>query len=434
MTILMPLVLVGLSLATILALMAAVRHVGRRQDWPAEAQRKAVHVATGLLGLALPLLFDETWPVAVLVGCAVAIMLVLRLPGLAALGGALHTVGRQSWGDIFLVVAIGFLFLRSADTYVTFALPIAVIALSDAAAALAGTTYGRRHFTVAGSTKSAEGVAVFFLITLVVSMVTLLLASDVDRVNVVLLALMIAAMGAMIEADSWSGLDNLFVPLAIHFFLVNNLDTPPPELGLLAAGFLAFLVLLQRAAPRLGLDAHTARAYVVILFVVLSVTALHNAVQPAISVIAFALIFAGRPEDGARQHLDLIVAIALIGLFWLMAGRVTGSNAINFYDLTFGCATVLMTATVTRRYPLPAIAGLIVAAAAFAIAVEINPSDWHGPLWGPAAAGLVVCLTVGLSASRWFNHHRVAKLSAVALMVPLVSFATLFVLQEASPP
>ncbi len=433
MTVLLPLVLVGLSLATILALMAAVHHLGRRQDWHPEVQRKTVHVATGLLGLGLPVLFDRIWPVAVLVGCAVAIMLVLRLPGLAALGGALHTVGRRSWGDIFLVVAIGFLFLRSADTYITFALPIAVIALSDAAAALAGTTYGRRRFTVAGSTKSAEGVAVFFLITLVVSMILLLLASDVSRLNVVLLGLMIAAMGAMIEADSWSGLDNLFVPLAIHFFLVNNLDTPPVELGLLAAGFIAFLMLLQRMAPRLGIETHTARAYGVILFVVLSVTTLHNAVQPAISVIAFTLVFAGRQTDGSRQHLDLIVAIAGVGLLWLVIGHVAGVNAINFYDLTFGCATALTVGTAIRRQPVPALAGLIAAMAAFALAVELNPSDWHGPLWGPAIAGLVLCLSAGIAAGSWFGQRRVAKLSAVALIVPLASFATLLVMQEAPP-
>ena len=52
-------------------------------------------------------------------------------------------------------------------------MPLAVLTLADAAAALAGSTYGRRFFTVDDGRKRVEGSAVFFTVTLLVAMVCL---------------------------------------------------------------------------------------------------------------------------------------------------------------------------------------------------------------------------------------------------------------------
>ena len=100
-----------------------------------------------------------------------------------------------------------------------------MLTLSDAAAALIGTRYGRKLFAVEAGTKSLEGVAMFFLVTWIVAMVLLLLMTDIGRVNVVLLSLAVAAFGALVEADSWRGFDNLFVPVGIHLFLARHLET-----------------------------------------------------------------------------------------------------------------------------------------------------------------------------------------------------------------
>ena len=76
----------------------------------------------------------------------------------------------------------------------------------------------------------------FFLVTWIVAMVLLLLMTDIGRVNVVLLSLAVAAFGALVEADSWRGFDNLFVPVGIHLFLARHLETEPLALLLLTAG------------------------------------------------------------------------------------------------------------------------------------------------------------------------------------------------------
>ena len=91
----------------------------------------------------------------------------------------------------------------------------------------------------------------FFLVTWILAMVLLLLMTDIDRGKVVLLSVMIAAFGALVEADSWRGFDNLFVPIGIHLLLANNLATEPLQLGLLAAAFIATLVFILAFAPAL---------------------------------------------------------------------------------------------------------------------------------------------------------------------------------------
>ena len=231
--------LVVVSLIVLAAVMTGVSWLGSRFSWRPELARKGVHVATGTYATFLPFMFGEVWPVLLLIGMAATAMLVLRLPHLAnaGLGSTLHGVARQSYGELLLAAAIGVVFALSIGNPVLYVLPMAVLTLSDAAAALVGTRYGRKFFEVEAGTKSAEGVAAFFLVTWIVAMVVLLLLSDVGRGNVILLSVIIAAFGAMVEADSWHGLDNLFVPVGIYLFLAGHIATPPQDLLVLAATF-----------------------------------------------------------------------------------------------------------------------------------------------------------------------------------------------------
>jgi hypothetical protein len=89
------------SVGVLLGLMAGVRRMARRLEIGAEVQRKLIHVATGLYALSLPWLFPDRWPVYVLIGVTLVVMLVLRLPN-SRLGKTLHGVERQSYGDLLL--------------------------------------------------------------------------------------------------------------------------------------------------------------------------------------------------------------------------------------------------------------------------------------------------------------------------------------------
>ncbi|MBA4172319.1 MAG: hypothetical protein C0511_06615 [Hyphomicrobium sp.] len=336
----MPLLLIALSIAGLLGAMAGVHAIARRRGWSAELQRKSVHVATGLYALSLPLTFSDTWPVLLLTAVAVVVLMLMRLPALArtGIGSTIHGVERQSYGEVLLAVAVGFLFFRSYGNPVLFVLPMLVLTFSDAAAALTGVRYGRRLFAVEDGTKSFEGVVMFFLLAFILAMITLLLMTDVPKLNVILLSVIVAAFGAQLEADSWRGLDNLFVPVGLHLFLQNNLDAPLYSLLGAAVLLLTLIAGFQAAGARLGLTRQAARGYGVLVFLILSVTAPHNAILP------LAASSACSPSAIANPATALVPNSTFLA--WRRRQRPCGCSSGN------GAVTMPSTSTISR---LPAL-------------------------------------------------------------------------------
>jgi len=307
---------------------------------------------------------------------------------------------------------------------VLFVLPIAVLTLSDAAAALIGTRYGRNLFQVEAGTKSLEGVAIFFLVTWIVSMVLLLMMTGIGRINVVLLSLVIAAFGALVEADSWRGFDNLFVPVGIHLFLRGHFETGPLQLLLLTITFLALLFAILALAPRFRLSRHAARAYTVLIFLICAVTALHNAILPLTAVLAHIAVRRVRPCESPYPDLDLLAVVAGVSLFWLFLGEYAQHNALAVYNLTFAGAALVFLALAGGRH----IVGIgAVAAVLFAAVLTItswNPpaAQWNATLWPWVAASFTLCLGVATLWPNVLDRHRAPRAHALALPVPLAHF------------
>ena len=425
------LALIPLSVGSLLAVMALVRWVGPRWKIGPELQRKLVHVATGLYALTLPFTFETAAAVLLLIIMSVLVLGVLRLPSFAkgGLASAVHAVERKSYGEIYLALAVGLLFWRANDELVLFVLPILVLTLSDAAAALAGTRYGSRHFQVEAGTKSWEGVAIFFMVTLIISMALLLLMTEIDRPNVIVLSLMIAAFGALVEADSWGGLDNLFVPVGIHLLLISHLRTPPLQLAALAAAFIVALILIVNYGKRLGLTAHGSRAYVVLLFLISAVTAPHNAILPALAVLAHIAARALNPCRSQYPDLDMIAVSAGVSLFWLFTGEFFDRNALNVYNLTFAAmATLFVAASLGRAAPLLRAAGTAAAGLFFGkLVLEIAPLNldsaaWDGWFTPWVGAALAVAALVGVVLPSAFDRFRSVRALALAAPLPLVLF------------
>jgi phytol kinase len=420
------LAILAVSVAALLGVIALVRHFGRRHGWPAEVQRKSVHVAIGLYALALPLLFDARWPVVALLLIALALMLVLRTPAsrTTGLGAAIHSVERRSAGDIWLALAIGFVFLRAGQSYILFALPIAVIALSDAAAALTGSSYGRRRFAVEDGVKSWEGVIAFFAVTWILAMVMLLLLTDVPRLNVVVLAVTIAAFGAVVEAVSWRGLDNLFVPVCVHFFLAGYLNADPQTLVLLAGVFLIAVLAIALLSPRLGLSVHASRAFVIAIFLFIGVGGLYGTVLPVLVIAMHLVARRHAPCRSDYGDLDCIATLCAIGLIWFFIGGSIGPNALNLYNLTLAGMVLGYAIIALRcdwRWAVPAFA---VAFGLYLALVEFGPARARWVAWLPwIAAGSLALVTVALLARRgWADRWRAPRLAAVATIVPMTAY------------
>jgi dolichol kinase len=421
------------SVALLLMVMAGVHHLGRRYNWNAELQRKCVHVATGLYALTLPYLYSERWPVAVLIGSAIAVMLVLRLKALTkdGIGTAVHGVKRTSYGDLLLAIAIGLIFFRtSPDQPALYVLPIAVLTLSDAVAAMVGVSYGRYRFKVEQDVKSLEGTVMFFLVTWILAFIILLLMTRIGRANVVLLGGLIAAFAAMVEAESWRGFDNLFVPIGVHLFLANYSGASPLALLMLAIGFAGAVGVVLLVAPRVRLTAHAGRSLVIFLFLLLSVTEVQNAVLAVTAMIAHLYARSVRPCQSDWPDLDFIALATGICLFWLFIGEQLNKSAANVFNLTFAdFAAVLVVITLRRQrafWGTLVVGGL--GAAVFVIAhynqLRYPYSYWHGDFlpWIVAALGLSVVIASFKPDA--FDRWRGPRAGLVALLIPFGMYAS----------
>ncbi len=419
-------IMVGL-LAGILGLMVGVRRLRQRWGMSAEVQRKMVHVATGSAALTFPWIFSSATPVLILVGVASAIMLLMRQSKIAmnSIGSVLHDVQRNSYGEIYLVLSVGLLFIRSTDAPILYVLPLLVVTLSDTASALVGTKYGQARFAVEEGTKSLEGVVAFFVVTWLVAMMALLLMTDAARINVIVLSLLIAAFCALVEADSWKGLDNLFIPVGAHLVLARHLDTPPLEMVMVGAAFIAAIFGMRAIAPALNMSTHAARAYTILIFLVLSVAGLHNAVLPVLAIVAHMFARAARPCKSKNPDLNLLAAATGVALTWMVAGQTLGQNVINLYNYTFGVVALIFFGLALKgswRIALIPIAAAI--ATLWFWTISQNPADgvWSSPDWPLMAAGIVAPVVLVSTVPGWFDNYRHAKAFAIAALLPIALY------------
>lgn len=416
------------SVAVLLALMALVRRQAAAHDIGPEMQRKLVHIGTGLYALTLPWLFPDRWPVYLLVAVTLLVMLVLRLPKIATsgLGATLHSVERQSYGDILLAIAIGMCLFLSGDRPYLYVLPIAVLTLADAAAALAGSSYGRKFFTVEEGRKSIEGSVVFFTLTFLISLVCLMLMTPLPPVNMLLLSAMVAGFGTMVEATSWRGFDNLFLPVGLLIFLATHANKDPISLTLLALGFAGSVIAFLSIAGPLGLTRHSARVYVIAVFLLLAVTAFQNALIPILVLFIHAWSRDANPGSARFADLDIVAAIALISFGSLVLGQAMGATAITFYVVTMmGLAVSLSALALVPRPAWLRVAGLLAIVAGLCglrvWALTENPpaANWAGAFWGVTLASLALNALVPSLLPQHFRDHRMKKLSILALILPL---------------
>lgn len=416
------------SVGVLLGLMAIVRRLAGRFGLNAELQRKLIHIGTGLYAMTLPWLFPARWPVYVLVGVTLIVMAALRMPG-SRLGKTLHGVDRASYGDLLLAIAVGLCLFLSGNQPFVYVLPIAVLTLADAMAALIGSTYGTRFFHVEDGRKSIEGSVAFFTVTLLVSIICLMLMTPFAPLNILVLSVMVAAFGTFVEAVSWRGFDNLFLPMGLLIFLSTHANDPLYDLLLLAAVFAASIVAFKFIAPKIGLNNHAARVYVVAVFLLIAVTELQNAVFPICVLAAHIWSRTTAPSTSKFPDLDVVASLALISFgFWTM-GDATGQNAISFYGMTTMAMTVgLCAIALTPRGNMARTIMLIgiVLAACFirGIVTGLNPdpANWNGPMWPAVMASLGIAALTPSLIPLAFRNRRMKKLTGLSLLVPLGTY------------
>jgi phytol kinase len=312
------------------------------------------------------------------------------------------------------------------DQLFLYVLPIAILTLADAAAALAGTAYGTKFFRVEEGDKSIEGSAVFFAVALLLSIICLMLMTPFAPANIIVLSLMVAGFGTLVEAASWRGFDNLFLPIGLLIFLYVHGGSPLWDLVALAGLFAVSIVAFRVVAPRLGLTSHAARVYVIVVFLLLAVTEVQNTIFPILVLAAHAWSRSVAPCDSKFPDLDIVAGLALVSFGLLILGNAVGLTAISFYGIAamgmmMGFCAIALTASrpVARYVAILAIALVAIAIRQAVVTVNPDTANWNGAMWPAVIACLALTAFVPLTWPQAFSKLRVLRLTLLALLIPL---------------
>ena len=371
-------------LAVLALAMVALRRAQVRRRLTAEETRKGLHVTMSAVALSLPWLFDDTWPVVTLAVLAVGAMVAVRLvPALRDdLGGVLHQVERPSVGDLCFPVAICLLYLLTADSPVLYAVPLLLLGLADPAAALIGVRHGLSPYATDEGTKSREGSVAFAFVAFLCVHVPLLVFTPVGRAESLWIAAIVAVLATIVEAVSWRGLDNLFVPLGTFAILLRLMTFPATLLAghfVTLAALLAVAAVLRRETTIGGAGVFGA-ALIGYLAWALGGTAW--LLPPALVFVLYARIWPaareadGLPHDpGRRPHTaHNVFSVSSVGVVWLLAAGALDLELLFPYSLAWG-ATLAFLGVERMREARPrwTVAGLAWRAAWRATLVAVGP-------------------------------------------------------------
>lgn len=338
------------SVILLAAVLFGVSRLAKLIKVDAEVQRKLIHISLGLYCLTFPYVFAHAWEALATCALAVGVFMLARGRMRKSLGGGLHAVERTSYGELLFAVSVGLLFWLKDGHFISttmhhkpppgqilYILPILILTLCDALSALVGSRYGRRVFHIEEGKKSIEGVVVFAVTAWLFSLIAFLLLTDIGRGEAVLLAFITAVFGALLEAASWRGLDNLFIPLGLYFLLSNLIYAGAGGLAALASVFLLLLIaLLYVARNRSGEDRHFLAVGATLFFCIAIFAEPPSVVMPGVAVATyFAAMQIRKPERPPFDALNLLIVILAVALLYFVVSNLARMDTIFGFNLSF---------------------------------------------------------------------------------------------------
>ena len=373
-----------------------------------EHTRKAVHVGMGTIAAALPWLFEGTWPVLGLAGGLALAFVALKLfARRSALGEAMHDVGRDSRGDLYFAVSVAALWLLAGGDRLLFVVPVLVLTLGDATAALVGRHYGRRYFDDRQAGKTFEGSAALVLVTLLAVAAPLTLAGRTSPLEAVLIAGTLAVLVTLLEAMAWHGLDNVFVPIGAFLLLRTSLDLEPAALALRLAVAVACLGVMALARTRTTLRDAALAGAALAGYLVWALQGWWWLVPPLALFAVYTWLFPRLRASSARGHdLHAVAGVMLPAMVWLFAGRLfDGLNTFVPYAATF-VAQMAMIGVVdasARRRTDSAFLPLVLGCALLMLPVVLLVRPW-GLVPSATAAALAGATVAGIAINRGLDR------------------------------
>lgn len=209
-------------LLLLVAGMGALSHWQVRRVLSAELRRKLLHIGVGLSALGLPFLLHQPWMICVLLVAILAWLSAVRAwPWLhRRFGAVLHCARRRSHGEIWFAIALALLLLNPRGHGLLYIVPVLVLSLADACAAIVGRRFPWGALPAPAIGKTLAGSAAFFVVAWICVYLPLALAGSFEPPTVLALACLVAASATLAEAVCHRGLDNLLVPVVTFLVLV----------------------------------------------------------------------------------------------------------------------------------------------------------------------------------------------------------------------
>jgi phytol kinase len=341
----------------LVVLLIGLRWMQRRFDIGPELSRKLFHICGGVVSLLLPWIFSSTASVAVLTGFVTAVLLAIRLlPRLrGSLGLVLSSVHRPSWGELCFPVSVLLLFALSHEHKVFFVVPLLILTFADSVAALIGSSYGRVKYMGTEAPKSVEGSAAFFIVGFLSVHVPLLLRTNIGRPESLLVALILAFLLVLLEAVSWAGLDNLFVPVCAYVLLHNLTSLTAPDLLTRFIIMVTSTIGILLWGRRTTLNLSGLMGGFLLCYAVWMMADWRWVLMPVILFFAHPFLSPKSTWNQLRVHnVHVLLSIFSAGLIWLLAGYVLHRDFFYPYAVSFAAHLAIIGA-VRQDLSLPGV-------------------------------------------------------------------------------
>jgi phytol kinase len=331
--------------------MLVALEVYRRISHPSpEWLRKLAHIGTGILSLALPWVFRERWPVFAVCVLSAALLLTIRRSHRLhdEVGNVLHGVSRETFGELYFPISVAILYGVSHGDKVLYSIPILLLTLADTTAALTGVHYGKHEYEGTGAHKSLEGSAVFFTVAFLTVHIPLLLFTEVGRGQSLLIAGTMGLLVMLLEAISWRGIDNIFIPLG-GFILLKIYLKMPVEV-LLARFLVAFLILVAVILYRrwTTLQASGLLSAALVLYVAWAVGGWIWLLAPATLLAVYSLLAPPRPNEARIHNVFAVISVSFAGLLWLFLSKIWPNTQFLYpYSVAFASHLTILTWTLS---------------------------------------------------------------------------------------
>ncbi len=207
------------AFAYVFAMIGIAEALRKWRGYSVEFTRKFIHIAVGMWAYGTVLMFERRTFAIIPPAAFIALNALSYWQGTFK---AMETGEKGQLGTIYFpisFVALIWLLWGRPHLLVASLMPMT---WGDALAAVVGRRFGKRRYTVAGSTRSLEGSAAMFFVSWVATLVPLLLlpTQPIAPLVAVMAAAVTALAATVVEAVSPWGIDNLTVPAVSALALV----------------------------------------------------------------------------------------------------------------------------------------------------------------------------------------------------------------------